>query len=64
MRDVSIIGIGQTAVGEHWERSLRDLGAEAVLAALADARVERPEMLLCGQHALGPALGARRTWAR
>ena len=25
MRDVSIIGIGQTKVGEHWERGLADL---------------------------------------
>jgi acetyl-CoA C-acetyltransferase len=54
VRDVSIIGIGQLPVGEHWEKSLRLLGAEAVLAALADARVERPEALyvgnmLCGQ---------------
>ena len=54
MRDVSIIGIGQLPVGEHWEKSLRLLGAEAVLAALADAHVERPEALyvgnmLCGQ---------------
>ncbi|NLD73259.1 MAG: thiolase domain-containing protein [Chloroflexi bacterium] len=54
MRDVSIIGIGQVPVGEHWNKSLRLLGAEAVLASLADARVERPEALyagnmLCGQ---------------
>ena len=33
MRDVSIIGIGQTAVGEHWDKSLRMLGYEALNAA-------------------------------
>ena len=32
MRGVSIIGIGQTAVGEHWDRSLRHLAGDAVLA--------------------------------
>ncbi len=37
MRDVGIIGIGQTPVSEHWDRSLRDLAAEAVLQALRDA---------------------------
>jgi acetyl-CoA C-acetyltransferase len=34
MREVSIIGIGQTSVGEHWHKSLRHLAGEAVLAAL------------------------------
>ncbi|MGD8329516.1 MAG: thiolase domain-containing protein [Acidobacteriota bacterium] len=37
MRDVAIIGIGQTPVSEHWDRSLRDLASAAVLDALADA---------------------------
>jgi acetyl-CoA C-acetyltransferase len=40
MRDVSIIGIGQTPVEEHWERSLRHLAGDAVLAAIADAGIE------------------------
>ncbi len=39
MRDVSIIGIGQTRVAEHWDRSLRHLAGEAVLAAMKDAGV-------------------------
>jgi len=37
MREVSVVGIGQTPVGEHWAEGLRDLGAKAALAALADA---------------------------
>ncbi len=41
MRDVSIVGIGQTPVSEHWGKSLRELGAEAALAALADAGIQR-----------------------
>ena len=36
MRDVSIAGIGQTKVGEHWDVSLRHLALEATLAALAE----------------------------
>ncbi len=37
MREVSIIGMGQTPVGEHWHKSLRHLAGEAVLAATRDA---------------------------
>jgi acetyl-CoA C-acetyltransferase len=40
MRDVSIIGIGQTKVAEHWDRSLRHLASDAVLAAMEDAGIE------------------------
>jgi len=40
MRDVSIIGIGQTRVAEHWDRSLRHLAGDAVLAAMKDADIE------------------------
>jgi acetyl-CoA C-acetyltransferase len=48
MRDVSIIGIGQTQVGEHWSISLRHLALEAVRAALADAGVERVDAVYVG----------------
>ncbi len=63
MREVSIIGLGQVPVGEHWDKSLRILGSEAVLAALQDAGVERPEALfvgnmLCGQLSNQQNLGA------
>jgi len=37
MNKVYIAGIGQTNVGEHWDRSLRNLSAEAILAAMHDA---------------------------
>ena len=40
MRDVSIIGIGQTKVAEHWGRSLRHLAGDAILAAMKDAGLE------------------------
>jgi acetyl-CoA C-acetyltransferase len=53
MRDVSIIGIGQTKVGEHWDVSLRHLALEAMLAALKDAGVEQVDMLLVGNMLSG-----------
>jgi acetyl-CoA C-acetyltransferase len=37
MRDVSIIGVGQTPVGEHWETSLRHLAFNAIEAAFTDS---------------------------
>ena len=45
MRDVYVLGAGQTAVGEWWECGLRDLAGEALCAAVADAGIERPDAL-------------------
>ena len=53
MRDVHIIGIGQTKVGEHWDTSLRHLALEAMLAAIRDAGVEQIDMLLVGNMLSG-----------
>ncbi len=39
MRDVFIIGAGQTPVGEHWGLGLREMGAAAIHAALDDAEI-------------------------
>jgi acetyl-CoA C-acetyltransferase len=41
VRDVSIIGIGQLPVAEHWETSLRHLAFNATKAALEDAGLPR-----------------------
>ncbi len=57
MRDVSIIGIGQTPVGEHWERSLRHLAYDAVMAAMRDAGVERADALYVGNMLSGEISG-------
>lgn len=54
MRDVSIIGIGQTRVDEHWDRSLRHLAGDAVLAAMRDAGVETLDALYIGNMLSGP----------
>jgi len=48
MRDVSIIGIGQTPVGEHWDIGLRHLALEAVRAAANDAHIDHADALFVG----------------
>ena len=53
VRDVSVVGIGQTPVREHWDKALRILAAEALLSALADAGVERPEAIWVGNMMSG-----------
>ncbi len=57
MRDVSIIGIGQTPVGEHWERSLRHLAYDALAAAKRDANVERADAVYVGNMLSGEVSG-------
>lgn len=57
MRDVSIIGIGQTKVDEHWDRSLRHLAGDAVLAAMKDAGIETADALYVGNMLSGVLTG-------
>jgi acetyl-CoA C-acetyltransferase len=57
MRDVSIIGIGQTPVAEHWDKSLRHLAADAVLAGMRDAGIDRADMLYVGNMLSGEIAG-------
>ncbi len=53
MRDVSIVGIGQTKVKENWTKSLRELTTEAVLAALKDAHVDHVDAIYVGNMLSG-----------
>ncbi|PWH19429.1 MAG: thiolase domain-containing protein [Anaerolineae bacterium] len=53
MREVAILGIGMTPVDEHWDKSLRDLAAEAVLLALQDAQRESVDALYVGNMLSG-----------
>ncbi len=62
MRDVSIIGIGQTKVKEHWKKSLRGLATEAILAALDDAHAEHVDALYVG-NMLSGVLGGQEQLA-
>ncbi len=55
MRDVSIIGVGQTPVAEHYGISLRNLALRAMAAALDDAQVQDFAALYVG-NALGGQL--------
>jgi acetyl-CoA C-acetyltransferase len=48
MREVAVLGIGQTIIDEQWEKSLREIGGEAAFAALHDAGIERVEALFVG----------------
>ncbi len=58
MRKVAILGIGQTVIGEQWEKSLREIGGEAALAAMHDAGVERVDALYVG-NMLSPLIDAQ-----
>jgi acetyl-CoA C-acetyltransferase len=40
MTQTAIVGIGMTPVGEHWDKSLRELAAEAGQRALDDAHLD------------------------
>ena len=65
MRDVAIIGIGMTEFGELWEKSFRELVAEAGVMAIMDAGIEGEEIdamyiggmssgMFVGQEHVGP----------
>ena len=44
MRNVAVVGVGQTKFGEHWDKSLRDLIVEAGNLAIKDSGVERNDI--------------------
>jgi acetyl-CoA C-acetyltransferase len=48
MRQVAILGIGQTKVSEHWDKSLKELGGEACFAAIQDAGLKKVDALFVG----------------
>jgi len=66
MREVAVLGVGQTPIGEHWDQSLREIGGHAALAAMQDAGVEQVQAvyvgnmlspLVSGQNQLGAFFG-------
>ncbi len=57
MREVAIIGIGQTPVGEHWTTSIRHLALEAALNALRDANVNKVDAVYVGNMLSGEITG-------
>ncbi len=59
MRPVSIVGIGQIPVQKQTEQSLRQMGAEVVHLAMADAEVDRVDALFAG-NMLGDELQGQK----
>lgn len=54
MREVAILGIGQTPIAEQWDKSIRVIAGEAVFAALQDAGRESTDGLFIGNMLSGP----------
>jgi len=44
MRDVAVIGIGETQFGELWDKSFRELGIEAGLKAIEDSGIAAEDL--------------------
>jgi len=55
MREVAVIGIGQTKVDENWEKSLRELAGDAALAALLDSGLTATDAVYVGNMMSGSA---------
>jgi acetyl-CoA C-acetyltransferase len=53
MRQVAIIGIGQTPVDEQWEKSIREIAGEAVFSAMIDAQRDTVDGLFVGNMLSG-----------
>ncbi len=53
MREVAIIGVGQTPVDESWEKSLREIAGEAVFAAMGDAQLDHVDGIFVGNMLSG-----------
>lgn len=55
MREVAVIGIGQTTIDEHWDKSLKELAGEAALAAMQDAGINGVDGVFVGNMMSGSA---------
>ncbi len=53
MRDVWVVGVGLTPVGEHWGSSLRELAYHAIEAVQRDAPGARPQALFVANMLAG-----------
>lgn len=76
MRDVAVIGIGQTRVGELWDMGIRDMATQALRSAyedshLVDVGIAQPQALyvtnmlamqLSGQAHLGSLISGEMGW--
>lgn len=48
MREVAVLGIGQTKVEEHWDKALKELAGEAALAALNETGLNMVDGIFVG----------------
>jgi acetyl-CoA C-acetyltransferase len=48
MRAVAAIGIGQTKVDEHWDKSLKELAGDAIFAAVQDCGIDHIDGVYIG----------------
>lgn len=55
MQDVAVVGIGQTRIAEHWDKSLRELAGDASLAAMMEAQVSHVDSVYVGNMVSGVA---------
>ena len=53
MLEVAILGVGQTAVREHWDLSIRQLAVDAGRAAMQDAGVKKVDAIFVGNMTSG-----------
>ena len=53
MRQVAILGIGQTPIREHWGLSIRDLAVTAGRSAMEDAGIEKVDAIYVGNMTSG-----------
>ncbi|MCP4898586.1 MAG: thiolase domain-containing protein [bacterium] len=57
MREVAVVGIGMSQFGELWEKSLRYIWSEAATAALADAGIDKVDLITVGCMSPGLFIG-------
>jgi len=55
MHKTYVIGIGQIQIGEHWDKSLKEMAGEAGLLALSDANFPKIDALFIGNMMSGSA---------
>ena len=63
MRKVYVVGIGQTPVQEHWDRSARDLAADSTLQALEQAGMDEADAIYVGNALSGELTGQEQVGA-
>ncbi len=56
MRSVSIVGIGQSEVGELWNQSAREIAYDAITGAMGEAGIETADALFVGNMLSGSLL--------